>query len=414
VAGVLNNIEGLLIKFPAAAGIVTAVATACYVGAPMVKKFIDGLVEGSNDIPKSADALGRLNDELKTNAKRLKDLEDQGTLTNKQLDEYNRLTEESTRLEKEANAEKARRNELEKARNEEHAGNAEAGGIAAEAIRAGGGVDAILSQTAAGLTKESAELKAAQAALRKTLDDWNAAIQADPLGARSTNIIFGKREAAARQGVAAARQGIANQAGDLVVRARKGDVDAIRELERLNPSAPFEQATPEGMVEADAFEQDMLVDQPGRTRRGAAARRASNKLGADLTRQGQQGEAALARDQQAEAREMQKAVDKYAEGVRKIDENGPLAAFGLGQDFRDYAAGLGYGVDVGQMKTAGKQIQESLGLGHSKDQAMADAMESLLGNMREIAARHQEMEQRFRRVEQDANYTVPTLLDWGQ
>lgn len=101
LGGILNNIDQVLVKFPVAAGVVTALATAVYVALPTIKEWWREWQDGANDLPKTLDGLDALNDKLKTNEKRLSDLRGQQKVTNTELEEFNRLTAENARLQDE-------------------------------------------------------------------------------------------------------------------------------------------------------------------------------------------------------------------------------------------------------------------------------------------------------------------------
>lgn len=104
LGGILNNIDQVLVKFPLAAGVVTAVATAVYVALPTIKEWWREWQDGANDLPKTVSGIDDLNDRLNTNRKRLDELKGQQKVTNTELAEFNRLTAENAKLQDEANA----------------------------------------------------------------------------------------------------------------------------------------------------------------------------------------------------------------------------------------------------------------------------------------------------------------------
>lgn len=106
---ILNNIDGLLYKFPMLAGAATIAATAIWAFGPPLKEMVKGIVEGSNKIPEATDKLEKLSEAVKKNSDRLNELKGKQSLTNAELAEFNRLTAESTKLEKEADEERTKR-----------------------------------------------------------------------------------------------------------------------------------------------------------------------------------------------------------------------------------------------------------------------------------------------------------------
>lgn len=108
--GVVNNLEGIgraipaLLKNPMAflsglPAILTAVGTAVYLFGGQVYDGFRRFALGANEVPKATDALGKLDERIKDVGKTLDDYRSKQYLTNAELKEYNRLSEEQIRLE---------------------------------------------------------------------------------------------------------------------------------------------------------------------------------------------------------------------------------------------------------------------------------------------------------------------------
>lgn len=137
LGGILNNIDQVLVKFPLAAGVVTAVATAVYVALPTIKEWWREWQDGANDLPKTLDGLDALNERLSTNKKRLDELKGQQKVTNTELEEFNRLAAENARLQDEQTA-----------RSVKGKAASEAGAGFRKALEEFGGGEALLDQLA--------------------------------------------------------------------------------------------------------------------------------------------------------------------------------------------------------------------------------------------------------------------------
>lgn len=118
VAGILNNVEGFAAALGVGSGLAgafTILGVAAYLAAPSVKAFFASLADGSNKVPEAADAVQRMTDRLKENNKELDDLRGKQSLTNTELARFNELTAETTRLEKERDAERDKRKRVDAA-----------------------------------------------------------------------------------------------------------------------------------------------------------------------------------------------------------------------------------------------------------------------------------------------------------
>jgi len=246
---ILNNIDGLLYKFPMLAGAATIAATAIWALGPPIKQFVEGLLAGSNQIPETVDRLKRLNEQTAKNADRLRELTAKQKLTNEELAEWNRLTAEQTSLEKQANDERERRNALEAARSREdklnHPMAGEMGEKAAAAMREMGGVDQVISDLAAQFSASAEKrLRHEELELReklgKAMESGNGSAQGYYESLLSD--LAGKR--------AKARENAQVDAETYVADASKGDEEAIRRLAEFFPNRGFEAATPQGLKDA--------------------------------------------------------------------------------------------------------------------------------------------------------------------
>jgi hypothetical protein len=97
LGGILNNIEGLTVALgmgPGMAGVLTVLGVVALTAGPAIKSFFQGWADGSNEVPKSADAIERLTDRIKDNAEALDGLKKKQALTNTELATFNRLTGE--------------------------------------------------------------------------------------------------------------------------------------------------------------------------------------------------------------------------------------------------------------------------------------------------------------------------------
>lgn len=139
LAGVLNNIEGVVQALGGSAGltgVLTGVGVAAYIALPKIREWFDAVTKGSNEVPKATDALERLNDELKDNAKRLDELRKNQTLTNQELREFNKLTERQAELEEKAKAAREKEAEAREVGGLKPFGEKEAAGERSEAMKA--------------------------------------------------------------------------------------------------------------------------------------------------------------------------------------------------------------------------------------------------------------------------------------
>lgn len=255
---ILNNIDGLLYKFPALAGAATIAATAIWAFGPPIKQMVEGLIAGSNQIPETTDRLEKLNEQVQKNASRLKELKEKQSLTNKELAEYNEILGEQTGLEKQANDERERRNALEEARRKEqeraHPHAKESGAEAFEAIQKLGGEKKARSRTEAALANagfNSDVLNELQVQRNEILDKLKEALDD---GVRT---MYERNLSRVDASMEAARRGRREKADALVADALRGDEQAIGVMSGLFPGQGFDKATPEGLkASRDAAEKE--------------------------------------------------------------------------------------------------------------------------------------------------------------
>lgn len=101
VAGVINNVEGLVTSLGGTAGLagaITAVGVAFFVLQPYIRTFIDSLGETKAKIPETTSSVDALSAAYAKNKKELEELRDKQKLTSDELARYNELTQEQVKL----------------------------------------------------------------------------------------------------------------------------------------------------------------------------------------------------------------------------------------------------------------------------------------------------------------------------
>jgi hypothetical protein len=403
VGGILNNIEGLLIKFPAAAGVVTILATAAYAATPIIKNMWSAWMDGSNEVPKALDSLAKLNESLAANKKRVEELKDKQTLTNAELGEFNRLAAESTKLEKEANAERERRNTIEALRKKE-AGDKDSAEVAAAAIDAAGGVDATIAAARKQLLGADPELQAARQNsifLQKRAQERRAA---DPNGILG-EAYYNQGVSAAQARVAGLEQGTTTTAEDLVARASKGEAGAIRELARLLPQSAFGQATPEAIRAQDAEVQGTIVQGAAlhdklAKRRAVAAAVDDATLGVGQIEQAENEEGERMRSR----RDINSAREQRRRGGNGLVTSDEQRARGLAADaaraaaiqpfldtVRGQAAANGVNASEHQVRAGAQRLQNAVKQGADPMAAAQQVISDLIANQQMLNQRQASM-----------------------
>jgi hypothetical protein len=316
LGGIINNLEGFTQAVglgPGAAGALTLLGVAALTATPYVKAWWHEFFDGANKVPATADALKRLNEELEANKKRLGELKDQQVLTNAELVEFNTLTAESIRLEKEANAAK----EAAAARNAKTDDQAKLGGAVTK-LTNGAGFDRFVN--AAGGLGDFRGQKAEYDAITARLRDEKRPPTADEAARLSG--LAGQINAFDLGGAFNA-DALQRRNEDLVNRARQGDFGAFDELLKKTTGDARDQLAAIDPRQAAARD---LAQQRAKGQIGDAIGGAINPLITDLKANNaarQQGiDQAKAIDQQQDAaqKETEKVLDKQAKDKEKADK----------------------------------------------------------------------------------------------
>lgn len=253
LGGILNNLEGLTFALggPAGlAGLITGVGVAAYAALPQVRDFFDGVMNGINEVPKTTDALERMNEELEASKNRLGELKKQQSLTNQELAEYNKLLSEQAGLEKQVNDERERRAaweaQLKKEREENEPERPESAAVVGKTLSEMGGAEKVTEE----LTRKmgDVELPAVAAEQAERLEDLRAKQKAAP-SFEEWNYLAGEI-AKVENMLGDAQRDIAERAKGIVQGALTGDETQIRNLAGAFPRGGFDKATPEAITNA--------------------------------------------------------------------------------------------------------------------------------------------------------------------
>lgn len=250
LGGILNNIDGLLYKFPAFAGAATIVGTAIWALGPPIKQMIEGLIAGSNKIPETTDLLEKLEGQVKKNADRLKELKDKQEVTNAEYAEYNKILAAQNDLEKQANDEREKRAaweaQLRKEREEREPERPESAAVVGKTLSEMGGAEKVTEE----LTRKmgDVELPAVAAEQAERLEDLRAKQKAAP-SFEEWNYLAGEI-AKVENMLGDAQRDIAERAKGIVQGALTGDETQIRNLAGAFPRGGFDKATPEAITNA--------------------------------------------------------------------------------------------------------------------------------------------------------------------
>lgn len=249
IGGIVNNLEGLARALgggPGLAGVLTLVG----VGFLLLKKpmgdFLASMTDGGREIPKSTDAVKRLAGALKETGEKLEALEKAWDGSAESLAEYNRLTAESERLEKQANAAREAAAGIEAQRRKERQGDAGSMKAASEAVEKAGGVDKVIDDLTAA---RPGATNAARAQLEQARKDRDEAMAAAPQGAQFSlqrSLVKSEQDAkvrAAEAAVTEARRAAREAAADLAGKALGGDQAALTQMDRSLPGKGFGDAT---------------------------------------------------------------------------------------------------------------------------------------------------------------------------
>lgn len=298
IAGILNNLPKLIedaakfipsigrmaAAFGGPAGLAaaaTVTGVAFFLARPYVTAFYTDLMKGAEEIPKAADALERMNGTLKDNRERLDELAESWGGTKAEADEYNRILNQNVELEKKVNAERERRAAIDAMRKKEQQGDEASGKAATAAIDGAGGVDKVIADLTTKMAGSSAVVDGAMKRLEKAMADQAASAEgtakdrAMPASIREALAKGHARNVAkAQAGVAQAREGVEDRAGDIVTGAARGDAAAVAELAR-RMGGDFAGATPEAIRARDMADQAEADAYQGTVRANAAAKKSA-------------------------------------------------------------------------------------------------------------------------------------------
>ena len=101
VAGVINNVEGLVTSLGGTAGLagaLTAVGVALFVLQPYIKTFLDSIGEAKTKIPETTGNIEAMTAAYAKNKKELEELKEKQRLTADELSRFNDLTKEQVKL----------------------------------------------------------------------------------------------------------------------------------------------------------------------------------------------------------------------------------------------------------------------------------------------------------------------------
>lgn len=251
--GIINNLEGFARAVgggPGLAGALTLLGVGFLLLKEPIKGFVASMSDGGREIPKSADAVERLSEALKDTREKLDKLKEGWDGSAASLAEYNRLTAEQIRLEREADAAKKARAITEGPTKEDKAA-APAERIRAEFLRdstewGAGEAKAVRDAVAEG-ARERIQLRMDEidAALAEavTVPEFVAKRGADGRWANVRNPLFlqrrdrDRRLKAERDRLAAQQGGVDADADSLIAGVAAGDEAAIRRAMSATPDA---------------------------------------------------------------------------------------------------------------------------------------------------------------------------------
>lgn len=285
MVGISNNVEGLARSFStlatsgvsltsvlmSPAGLVggfTLLTTAAIVAGPKIQAAFSAIANGSNAVPAAAEKLDRLNDALEKSKERLEKLKGQQSLTNRELAEFNKLTERQVELQKQAKAEKERVDRAAKVDALQDPATAEAAKARAESLQADlggkqGDVKAAMRVAAANNPKQNAEVAKAEAEVDAAYEEKFKTQREAPLN-RFLNAKRDREVAAAEAKLKEAEAERDRKADDVVNRAFvDGDLGSFSKLQKAATERPaqfgptavaaIEKASPEAVKKkADA------------------------------------------------------------------------------------------------------------------------------------------------------------------
>ena len=421
VGGILNNIEGLLIKFPLLASAATVAATALYVGGPIIKDWFTAWRDGSNQIPDFVEGLDKLTAAIKSNKEWIDKASEKGYLTDDELTEFNARVAENTQLEKDsAEAKKA------KAAAEQLAAvkTKEASETAAEASRIlkeelAGRTDDVIQSVESRMTTTSDELRGAVKLFDETYKEYSEALD----GVTDVSQINAINEGYTRQLdklnkiQAEIKQRIASDAANLVGEAvLKGNQEAIDKIAKLGGKfgdtfkGVNKQIKDQIVKEAEEDAREMVrAIEAQEEKVKEANRKFTESIGKSFI---------------DDLRKQNEAVRKQIEEFNRAEADDPLGqAKDIIRDveYSDFFTIDRNGREQGGLGMTSKQVEEAAKAGrefqrtHGLDDRTAAQMaiqEQLMLNQRMMADRENQAAVRMRAILNQAQ-AVPSILDFG-
>lgn len=430
VGGILNNIEGLLVKFPALAGAATAVGVALYVGIPIVKEWWKQWQEGSNAIPDITEGLDKLSAALKTNKEWIDKVSEKGYLTDDEVTEFKARVAEMAQGEKDlAEAKKARAaaEQLAAVQTTESAeAAAEASRVLKESLA--GETDDVISSVEGRLIAKSQELKAAAKQFDEVYKQYNDALDGvtDVAQINAINQGYTKKLAELTKLQGEIKQRIASDAANLVGDAvLKGSEESIRKIAGLGGefADAFKAAGRAGRAarikeaEDDAAELVRVIEESDRKiaeKYGDAVDRwvegFADKFSAVndmLRKQIEDADAAASSDKNAQGSQIIRDVENQDFFRSGVDKNG--------RAFEQNGLGL-TSKQVDDAANAAREFQRSAreqggGL-TDREAAQLAIQEQVVKNQQQMSDNWNATNERMNRVLREAR-TVPSLLQFG-
>ncbi|WP_165076035.1 hypothetical protein [Paludisphaera rhizosphaerae] len=439
IASALNNVDGIVGSLAKGFGLtatsaaamsagILGVGTALLIAGPPLYKWYQSLAEGSNEIPKTTDALNAYTEAIKDNAKWLEEAASKGSLTDAELVEYNRRLAENTQLEKdsaEAKKAKATAEKLAAVQTKEAAADAKAAADILQDALAGKTDDVIASVTA-NMRGASKELRDASKVWELTNKEYSDSLAnaTDPGRINDIIAIYTKKLDEQRKTTDEIRKRIgsdaANLVGDAVLQGSQEAIDKIAQLTKGNSAFAdvfksvnrqlqdqrIKEAT-EGWDEVVKYIDDQAAkvakkSQEAVEKAADIAWAGLRKLNEDLAREAEKEQEAADKDARDHpGQDVIRDVEASDFQQTAIDKNGREKTFGarLSSD------------QVRAAADAAGQFQRDFGL-NDRSAAQAAIQEQIIRNQQQMADRQQQSMVRLQNIYGQAQ-TVPSLLQWG-
>jgi hypothetical protein len=325
LGGVLNNIEGLTMALglgSGLAGVFTVLGVAALTLGPSIKSAFKSLIDGSNEVPKSTDQVTAMTVALKQNKEALEELSKQQSLTNTELKEFNRLTDESIELEKkveEAKAKKAQAAKLDALRPQGAADAERERATELEATFGGRNTDAMAKTVQ---DRIEAELERSLQQLR----DLPPPDQRDFVGQQTRRNLT--KKIGRLEGLKA--RGGKDIIGGAIVGGKTQDIETATEFMPVGPDRTAMRSVLPGEIEAWDKEQEAIQEGHDRAREArikrqerAAKKRAADKKIDDLNEQGRDASREQSdwahKDFQERLKEAREASNEVAKQARRAE-----------------------------------------------------------------------------------------------